>query len=155
MARRPIFLTPGGVILSTASIIAVVDDDASVRASMNNLLRSLGYLVQTFESAEEFLASCHLTDTSCVIADVQMAAMSGLDLLATMRVQGHAAPFIIITAFPDESVRARAMKGGAVGFLAKPFAAPNLIACLTAALTPQDGAACPLSQGLAERILSP
>jgi len=120
--------------LSTASIIAVVDDDASVRASMNNLLRSLGYLVQTFESAEEFLASCHLTDTSCVIADVQMAAMSGLDLLATMRVQGHAAPFIIITAFPDESVRDRAIKEGAVGFFAKPFALPKLIACLAAAL---------------------
>jgi FixJ family two-component response regulator len=127
----------------TPSVISIVDDDASVRVALNNLLQSRGHVVHTFEAAEEFLASSHLSDTSCVIADVQMAAMSGLDLLATMRVQGHAAPFIIITAFPDESVRARAMKGGAVGFLAKPFAAPNLIACLTAALTPQDGAACP------------
>ena len=129
--------------MSVPSVIAVVDDDASVRIALNNLLRSRGHVVHTFESAEEFLASSHLIDTSCVIADVQMAAMSGLDLLATMRVQGHAAPFIVITAFPDESVRARAMKAGAIGFLAKPFAAPNLIACLAAALTPQRGAVCP------------
>ena len=86
--------------LSTPSIISIVDDDASVRASMNNVLRSHGYIVHTFASAEEFLVSSHLTDTSCVIADVQMAAMSGLDLLVTMRVRGHDAPFIIRHGIP-------------------------------------------------------
>jgi FixJ family two-component response regulator len=105
---------------------------------MNNLLRSLGYIVHT-ASAEEFLASHHLINTSCVTADVQMSAMSGLELLATMRMQGHAAPFIVITAYPDESVRDGAMKAGAIGFLAKPFAMPKLIACLHAALAPGGG----------------
>ena len=124
--------------MATPSIISVVEDDASVRASMNNLLRSLGYVVHTFESAEEFLASPHLNDTSCVVADVQMSAMSGIELLVTMRMQGHAAPFIVITAFPDENVRARAMDAGAIGFFAKPFATSILIACLDAALRSSD-----------------
>jgi FixJ family two-component response regulator len=124
--------------LPTPAVISIVDDDASIRASMNNLLRSLGYIVNTFASAEEFLASPHLTDTSCVIADVQMAAMSGLDLLVTMRVQGHAAPVIIITAFADENVRACAIKEGAMGFFAKPFALPKLIACLAATLESRE-----------------
>jgi FixJ family two-component response regulator len=125
--------------LPTPSVISVVDDDASVRAAMNNLLRSRGYVVHTFASAEEFLGSPHLNDTSCVIADVQMSAMNGLELLANMRTRGHGAPFIFITAFPDESVRARALKAGATCFLAKPFAAPSLIKCLDAALEPQCG----------------
>ena len=122
------------VVLSAPSVISVVDDDASVRVATNNLLMSRGYVVHTFASAEEFLDSIHLEETSCVVADVQMAAMSGLDLLASMRVRGYQAPFIFITAFPDEGVRARAMKAGAVCFLAKPFAAPSLIKCLDTAL---------------------
>lgn len=127
--------------LSTLSVITVIDDDASVRAATNNLLRSHGYTVHTFASAEEFLRSAQLNDTSCVIADVQMPVMSGLDLLTLMRTQGYDAPFIFITAFPDESVRARALKGGAIGFLAKPFAGPTLINCLGTALKGQRGAA--------------
>jgi len=125
--------------LPTPSIISIVDDDASVRAATNNLLRSRGYVVHTFASAEEFLQSPHLNDTSCVIADVQMSAMNGLELLADLRTRGFAAPFIFITAFPDEAIRARALKAGAVGFLAKPFAAPSLIQCLDAALERQGG----------------
>jgi CheY-like chemotaxis protein len=124
--------------LSTPSVISVVDDDAAVRAALNNLLLSRGYIVHTFGSAEEFLGSAQLNDTSCVIADVQMSAMSGLELLANMRMRGYAAPFIVITAFPDESVRARAMKAGASGFFAKPFVALKLIACLDAALRSRD-----------------
>lgn len=125
--------------MPTPSIISIVDDDASVRAATNNLLRSRGYVVHTFASAEEFLQSPHLNDTSCVIADVQMSAMNGLELLADLRTRGFAAPFIFITAFPDEAIRARALKAGAVGFLAKPFAAPSLIQCLDAALERQGG----------------
>jgi FixJ family two-component response regulator len=116
------------------SEIAVIDDDASVRAATDNLLSSLGYLVQTFASAEEFLLSTKLHSSSCVIADVQMPGMSGLDLLTHVRAQGHNAPFILITAFPEDSVRARALKAGAIGFLAKPFVAPALIACVETAL---------------------
>jgi FixJ family two-component response regulator len=121
-------------ILSTRSVISVVDDDASVRVALNNLLLAGGYVVHTFGSAEEFLGSPQLDDTSCVIADVQMSAMNGLELLAYMRVQGYAVPFILITAFPDESVRACVLKAGALGLLTKPFEPLNLFACLDAAL---------------------
>jgi FixJ family two-component response regulator len=127
--------------LSTPSVISVIDDDASVRAATNNLLRSRGYIVHTFASAEEFLQSPHLNETSCVIADLQMSVMSGLDLLTNMRIRGYDAPFIFITAFPDEGVRARALKAGAICFLAKPFSAPTLIMCLDTALKDYRGGA--------------
>ena len=120
--------------MSTLSVISVIDDDASVRAAANNLLSSHGYLVHAFASAEEFLQSARLDDSSCVIADVQMPAMSGLDLLTHMRAKGYALPFIFITAFPEENVRARALKAGAICFLAKPFAGPALINCIETAL---------------------
>jgi FixJ family two-component response regulator len=125
--------------LPTLSVISVIDDDASVRAATDNLLGSHGYPVQTFASAEEFLQSARLDDSSCVIADVQMPAMSGLDLLMHMRSLGYKAPFIFITAFPDESVRARALKAGASCFLAKPFAGPALINCVEIALNRHRG----------------
>jgi FixJ family two-component response regulator len=125
--------------LSTHSLISVIDDDASVRAATNNLLGSHGYQVQTFASAEEFLHSAGLDESSCVIADVQMPAMSGLDLLTHMRARGYKTSFIFITAFPDESVRARALKAGAICFLAKPFAGPALISCVEAALNRHRG----------------
>jgi FixJ family two-component response regulator len=127
--------------LSTLSVISVIDDDASVRAATDNLLSSHGYPVQTFASAEEFLQSADLDDSSCVIADVQMPAMSGLDLLMHMRTQGYKAPFIFITAFPEESVRARALNAGAICFLAKPFAGPALINCVEVALNEHRGGA--------------
>jgi FixJ family two-component response regulator len=125
--------------LSTVSVVAVIDDDASVRTATDNLLCSHGYVVDTFASAEEFLRSARLSDSACVIADVQMPAMSGLDLLIHMRAQGYAAPFIFMTAFPEESIRARALRAGAICFLAKPFAGPALITCLEAALNRQRG----------------
>jgi FixJ family two-component response regulator len=124
----------GRTVLSTFSVISVIDDDASVRAATTNLLNSHGYVVHTFASAEEFLRSTHLDDTSCVVADVQMPGMSGVDLLTHLRSQGYPAPFIFITAFPEESVRDRALKEGAICFLAKPFAGPSLIKCLSTAL---------------------
>jgi FixJ family two-component response regulator len=122
-------------------VISIIDDDASVRAATNNLVSSLGHIVHTFASAEEFLRSAHLNDTSCVIADVQMPAMSGVELLTLMRTQGNRVPFIFITAFPDEGVRARALKAGAICFLAKPFAGPTLIKCLDTALERHRGGA--------------
>lgn len=126
--------------MSKLSVISVVDDDASVRVAISNLLRSRDYVVHAFGSAEEFLGSAQLNDTSCVISDVQMAAMNGLELLANMRMQGYVAPFIFITAFRDEGVRARALKAGATCFLTKPFAPPTLIACLDAALLDRPSA---------------
>lgn len=115
-------------------MISVIDDDASVRAATGNLLSARGYLARTFASAEEFLRSLNLHDSSCVIADLQMPGMSGLDLLAHMREKGYKTPFILITAFPEGSVRDRALKAGAIGFFAKPFAALDLIDCVETAL---------------------
>ena len=125
--------------MSTLSVISVIDDDASVRTATNNLLSSHGYLIRTFASADDFLQSDRLDDSACVIADVQMPAMSGLDLLTHMRVKGYTVPLIFITAVPDENVRARALKAGAVGFLAKPFAGPVLIDCIETALNRHRG----------------
>jgi FixJ family two-component response regulator len=120
--------------LSTGSVISVVDDDASVRAATSKFLRSHGYTVQAYSSAEDFLRSGRLNDTSCVIADVRMPGMSGLELLAVTRAQGHDVPFIFITAFPDETTRARALQGGAICFLPKPYGGTALINCLGVAL---------------------
>jgi FixJ family two-component response regulator len=127
--------------LSTLSVISVIDDDASVRAATNNLLSSHGYIVRTFVSAEDFLQSAHPDDSSCVVADVQMPGMSGLDLLMHVRTRGNDVPFIFISAFPDESIRAQAIKVGAVCFLAKPFAGPVLIGCIETALNRHRGGA--------------
>ena len=121
------------------AVISIIDDDASVRTATNNLVRSHGYSAHAFASAEDFLQSAHLNDTSCVIADVQMPAMSGVELLVLLRAKGHGVPFIFITAFPEESVRARALKAGAICFLAKPFDGPTLMNCLDTALARQDG----------------
>jgi FixJ family two-component response regulator len=115
-------------------MISIVDDDASVRVATDNLLRSLGYTVNTFKSAEEFLQSAHFNDTSCVIADVRMPAMSGVELQALLLAHGHRVPFIFITAFPEETIRERAMKAGAICFLTKPFDRLTLIKCLDTAL---------------------
>jgi FixJ family two-component response regulator len=120
--------------LSNPPVISIVDDDRSVRAATYNLVRSLGYTVHTFASAEEFLRSPHLKDTSCVIADVQMPAMSGVELQSHLLAKGRRVPFIFITAFAVESARRQALKAGATCFLTKPFDGEALIKCLDAAL---------------------
>ena len=120
-------------------VISVIDDDASVRTATDNLLRSLGYAVRTFVSAEEFLGSARLNDTSCVIADVQMPGMSGVDLQARLLTRGYRVPFIFMTAFPEETIRARALKAGAICFLTKPFDRLTLIGCLDTALERHAG----------------
>jgi FixJ family two-component response regulator len=120
-------------------VISVIDDDASVRTATDNLLRSLGYAVRTFVSAEEFLGSARLNDTSCVIADVQMPGMSGVDLQTRLLTQGYRVPFIFMTAFPEETIRARALKAGAICFLTKPFDRLTLIRCLDTALERHGG----------------
>jgi FixJ family two-component response regulator len=120
-------------------VISIIDDDPSVRTATDNLLRSLGYAVCTFVSAEEFLRSARLNDTSCVIADVQMPGMSGVDLQARLLTQGYRVPFIFITAFPEKTIRARALKAGAICFLNKPFDRLTLIKCLDTALGRHGG----------------
>lgn len=120
--------------MTAVPVISVIDDDASVRAATHNLLRSLGYIVHVFPSAETFLQSVQLTSSWCVIADVRMPEMSGIELQSRLRSQGSQLPFIFVTAVPDESVRARALGDGAVCFLTKPFDEDVLIRCLGAAI---------------------
>jgi len=126
--------------LSNPPVISIIDDDGSVRAATRNLVRSLGYVVHTFASAEDFLRSPFLNETSCVITDVRMPEMSGLDLQAHLLAKGRPFPFIFVTAFSVESDRDRALKAGATCFLSKPFDGEALIQCLEAALA-QNGAA--------------
>jgi FixJ family two-component response regulator len=115
-------------------VISIIDDDSSVRTAADNLLSSHGYAVRTFSSAEDFLQSASLGNSSCVVADVQMPGMSGLDLLAAVRGRGNQTPFIFITAFPDPNIRERALKIGAAAFLEKPFGSSALIDCIEAIL---------------------
>ncbi|GGI34191.1 MULTISPECIES: response regulator transcription factor [Bradyrhizobium] len=119
-------------------LISIIDDDPSVRAATNNLLSSRGYDVQVFASAPEFLRSEVLAATSCVIADIQMPFMNGLELLRQMRNDGRQTPFIFITANAERSVRARAIEAGGICLLAKPFTTMTLINCLIAALEGLD-----------------
>ena len=127
--------------MSGIPVISIVDDDASVRTATQNLVRSLGYTVHIFASAEAFLQSAQLKDTSCVIADVQMPAMSGVELQSHLRAMGHRLPFIFISAFPEENVRKRALEGGAICFLNKPFDGCLLIEHLHTALEQHRGEA--------------
>jgi FixJ family two-component response regulator len=114
--------------------IAVVDDDSAVRASIDSLIRSLGFTTVSFGSAEEFLESPDRDATACLITDVQMPTMSGIELHERLMEQGIRIPTIFITAFAQDTVRNRAMTGSAVGFLTKPFPGKTLIDCLEAAL---------------------
>src|ERR1700719_955977 len=114
-------------IVSELPIIAVIDDDSSVRVGAENLLSSLGYNVHTFPSAEEFFRSGFRYDVSCVIADVRMPGMSGIELLTLLITHGHPPPFIFITAFSEEAVRAEALSAGAVCVLTKPFDKATLV----------------------------
>jgi FixJ family two-component response regulator len=127
--------------LSKPPLIAIIDDDASVRATTDSLVRSLGYVVFTFASAEDFLRSNRLDDLACVIADVQMHGMSGVELQAHLISQGSRVPFIFFTAFPDEQIRAQALNAGAICYLTKPFDGDSLVQGLQVALKKHDGGA--------------
>jgi FixJ family two-component response regulator len=124
--------------MPTASLVSVVEDDQFFRESMRRLMRSLGYAVAAFPSAADFLASPRLVETACLIADVHMPAMTGLELHEHLIKAGYAIPTILVTAYPDDVDRARAMNGGVVGYLRKPVDEQHLIRCLHAALAPGE-----------------
>jgi FixJ family two-component response regulator len=113
--------------VSKVPMISIVDDDAFVRETTSSLVRSLGFNASTFASAEEFLLSDRLSDTACLIADVQMPGMSGVELQMLLRAQGRHMPIIFMTAFPEERVRRCVIDAGAIGFLSKPFDEESLI----------------------------
>jgi FixJ family two-component response regulator len=102
-------------------LISIVDDDGTVRAATESLVRSLGFKTRTFESADSFLQSSTPQETQCLILDVQMPNMSGIELQDSLSELGFEIPIIFITAYPDEDVRQRAMEAGAVAFLLKPL----------------------------------
>lgn len=118
--------------MSGEAVIAIVDDDESVRAAMGGMIESFGYSPATYESAGAFLKSA--SDPSCLILDVQMPGMTGLELHSTLLAKGRQIPTIFITAFPDARVRERAMKAGGVCFLSKPFGRNDLLGCIQTAL---------------------
>lgn len=111
-------------------VVSVIDDDESVRIAMTSLLRSLGYAVSTFASAEDYLLSPRAHDTSCLITDVQMPGMKGTELQRYLVDQGRQVPIILVTAFPEETIRKRSLGAGAVCYLSKPFDEQALIDCL-------------------------
>ena len=116
-------------------LISVVEDDRFFRESMGRLMRSLGHTVETFASAPDFLASPRLAETACLIADVNMPAMTGLELHRHLMDTGRAIPTILVTAYATEVDRVRALNDGVVCYLRKPVDEQHLVECLRTALT--------------------
>ncbi len=120
--------------MAAAPLVSIIDDDESLRLALVGLVRSLGYEARGFESAEAFLQSGVLASCACVVSDIQMPGMSGIELKQHLTVENIALPMVMITARPDPSLEEKARAAGAVGFLKKPFEASALIACLDRAL---------------------
>ena len=118
-----------------ALLIAVVEDDWFFRDSMRSLMKSLGYTVEAFSSAADFLASPHLIETACLIADVHMPAMTGVELYRHLIDTGYAIPTILVTGYPNDADRARALNDGVVCYLRKPVDDDHLMRCLRTALS--------------------
>jgi FixJ family two-component response regulator len=117
-------------------LISIVDDDQPFRESMRKLVMLLGYTVEAFSSAADFLASRLLPETACLIADVCMPGMTGIELHRHLVDAGYAIPTILVTAYPKEAVRDRALKDGVVCYLGKPVDDEHLERCLRSALQP-------------------
>jgi FixJ family two-component response regulator len=115
-------------------LIAIVDDNDSFRYATMSFIRSLGYAVVQFASAEAFLKSDRLHETDCLVADVHMPGMNGVELQGKLIAQGYHLPIIFVTAFPEIKVSAQALAADAIGFLAKPFNDEMLVACLNEAI---------------------
>jgi FixJ family two-component response regulator len=120
--------------VSNTAVISIVDDDESIRDAISSLMKSFGLTAHVFVSAEEFLQSPHLNETSCLISDVQMPNMNGIELQRVLIEQGRRMPIIFISAFPDEAVEASAMKAGAICFLSKPFDGREIIKYIAEAI---------------------
>ena len=124
--------------MSKSLLVAVVEDDGSFRESMSMLLSSFGYSVEAFPSAADFLTSACVSETACLIADVNMPEMTGIELYERLVDAGHAIPTILVTAYPNDVDRARALNGGVVCYLRKPVDDQRLIGCLHAALASDE-----------------
>jgi FixJ family two-component response regulator len=122
--------------MAVRPLVSVVDDDESVRESLPDLLRELGFAVQAFSSAEEYLASTFVGQTECLILDVAMPQMTGPELQRELRRRGHQMPIVVITAHWDDTIRPRILADGAADCLFKPFSEAALLSALNAALQP-------------------
>jgi FixJ family two-component response regulator len=120
--------------MSEAPLIAIVDDDVMICEATKGLVEAFGFNARTFTSAGEFLNSDCVSSTACLISDVQMPGMNGLQLHRKLITSGRHLPVIFITAYPDERVRKRALKAGAVCYLSKPFDGESLFRCIRSAL---------------------
>jgi FixJ family two-component response regulator len=120
--------------LRTGPTISIVDDDESMRCAVKSLVTSLGFAACTFASAEEFLHSPRLDDTDCLITDLQMPGLNGIELQKSLLARYRHIPIIFMTAFPEERMRTRAMEAGALGFLSKPFETQTLITLIDKAI---------------------
>ena len=124
--------------MSEAPLIAIVDDDELARDGMRELVESFGYATATFTSAEHFLQSAVIAQATCLITDLQMPGQSGLELQEALRSRGYQMPVILITAYPNDKDRTRALNNGALEFLSKPFDERWLMECLTDAIKLHD-----------------
>ncbi|HEY6765282.1 MAG TPA: response regulator [Candidatus Sulfotelmatobacter sp.] len=124
-------------------VLSLVDDDASVRKATGRLIKSFGFTVEVFASGEEFLCFGSLRITSCLVLDVQMPGMNGLQLQSHLAAAGYRIPIIFITAHPDEQIRAQALEAGAVAFLTKPFGEEALLKGIRSALKLAEGDTTP------------
>jgi FixJ family two-component response regulator len=120
--------------MAKRKLISVVEDDQPFRESMRKLVTTLGYTVEAFSSAADFLKSPFVTETACLVTDVQMPGMSGVELHRHLVDTGRMIPTIIVTAYPDDMVRNRALKDGVVCYLSKPVDDEHLERCLRSAL---------------------
>jgi FixJ family two-component response regulator len=120
------------------SVVMIVDDDDSMRRAARRLVRSFGLGVDTFASAEDFLASGRLGETACLVLDVHMPGLSGIELQSKLIAEGHHIPVIFITAFADEKTQAQALEAGAYAYLIKPFDEDDLLEGIRRALRPRN-----------------
>jgi len=120
--------------LPARPLISVIDDDEDVRISITSLLESLGFTIEAFPSAMAFLASETIHRTHCLIVDVHMPRMTGLELYGHLRQSDYSIPTILITAYPDDGVRSRALDQGVIGYLPKPIEQDRLLGCIHSAL---------------------
>jgi FixJ family two-component response regulator len=111
-------------------LISIVDDDGALRDAMNGMMRALGFRVRTFASADEFLKFNGSRNTACLIADVQMPRVSGPELHRRLVASGVSIPTILITAYPEDNARARALEAGVIAYLTKPFSKNDLLSCI-------------------------
>jgi FixJ family two-component response regulator len=123
--------------VARAPLISIVDDDQSVGEAIKGLMKAVGFDAEVFTSAEDFLGSDRLPKTTCVIADVQMPGLSGLDLQGRLIAKGHQIPVILITAYASGRAQKGALEAGAVCLLTKPFSEEELLACIRSVL-PRD-----------------